>query len=151
MILVVLLLTSPAKARLGENKEELVKRLGSIVKEVDEVAPGSQRKLGRAITFEQENWRVTAVLVEGKCQKISYQKLGEQISEELQQHILYVNRAEQNWVEVTPGKPHWKRDDGAVAHYNEKESAMVLQTTAYLDLVEKNSGSKRKSPRKTGE
>ncbi len=65
--------------RLGENRTELVERLGAVRLESRHsvIAQGEISPLGPSLFFEKDGWRVQCDLIEGRCARITYAKKGE--------------------------------------------------------------------------
>jgi hypothetical protein len=119
----VLLLAAlaPCAARIGETEAELAKRLGSPHTRTTHkvAAQGKLFELGPSLSFKQGDWRIQCDLVDDRCVRISYTKIGQWSDEQLQT-VLNANSQGATWTEV--GRPsarkssrEWRRSDGAVA------------------------------------
>lgn len=113
---------SMAHARIGETEAQLVDRFGAVRARLPErtVEQGRVYALGERVVLKQGEWRVTAVLIDGYCAKITYTKTGAW-TEQHYQDLLTVNAGRWAWTEVTGGAPKWQRTwrraDGLVAKW----------------------------------
>lgn len=111
-----------AEARIGETEAQLVVRLGGVQTRLPErtVAEGRVYLLGERVVFKQNEWRVTAVLIDGHCAKITYHKTGAWTEQQFTD-LLTVNTGQWKWREIVSGAPKWQRTwrraDGLVAKW----------------------------------
>ncbi len=108
-------------ARLGETEPELVKRFGApVLRETHMVAfQGRTYVLGPALVFKTQDWRITCDLVDGRCARIHYTKVGDWTDEQFET-VRNANAQGLKWRETSKpelGKLYreWRREDGAVA------------------------------------
>jgi hypothetical protein len=111
-----------AEAGIGDTEAELVARFGAAQARMPEriQAQGRIHVLGERIVLKQAEWRVTAVLINGRCAKITYVKKGRWA--ELQfRELLSRNADRWAWNEIRGGAPKWQRTwrrvDGLVAKW----------------------------------
>lgn len=114
----LLLLTTPCFARLGESEQELIKRFGQPTFKqpaTTATSKGSSYTIGSHFTFKDGDWQITCVLVDDRCARISYSK---RIAWETDQHTAFLNANAQGakWT-ADPKNPrrHWTRSDGGAA------------------------------------
>ncbi len=110
-----------AHARLGETEAELAQRFGkpmSVGKELI-AAQGKFIEIGTSCTYQQDDWIIQAVMIDGRCAKILYYKKGEW-TEEQYNAVLASNAQGRKWRDTS--KPdfkkvmrEWRRDDKGLA------------------------------------
>lgn len=108
--------------RIGETEAELVERFGAVHARMPErmLEKGRIYLMGERVVLKLDEWRVTAVLIGGRCAKISYVKSGGWTR---QQHdeLLAVNAGRWTWSEIVGAAPKWqrtwRRSDGLVAKW----------------------------------
>lgn len=108
-------------ARLGETEKELIARFGRPLSRSSEAtfAQGRRIEIGARLTFRNEDWSIESVIVEGRCVREGYRKVGDWTEEQIST-VLSSNAQGAKWTEFTkPGTRtiarDWKREDGAVA------------------------------------
>lgn len=110
------------EARIGETEAQLVVRFGIVQTRLPErtVAEGRVYLLGERVVLKQNEWRVTAVLIDGRCAKITYHKAGAWTEQQLTD-LLTVNTGQWRWREIISATPKWQRTwrraDGLVAKW----------------------------------
>jgi hypothetical protein len=120
LLLLLPLLLTAGHARLGDTERELIARFGQpTFRSSDQIAAqGRMWELGPRFSFQQADWRISCVLVDGRCAAIEYGKAGEWTDEQIQL-VLGTNSQGTRWIETTKGIPKhnrsWKRADGATA------------------------------------
>jgi hypothetical protein len=91
------------------------------------------------LIFKNDLWNISAVLVAGRCEKITYTKPGEW-SEAQFSALLTSNAGKYAWREVRSPLPKakrdWKRDDGADAAWIISGGFKVI-SPAYNATIEK--------------
>jgi hypothetical protein len=102
------------------------------------IEQGKARALADNLHFRMENWHVTARIINGRCESISYHKPGEWTEEQLR-HILESNGTRAQWEErKTPSpKTHrtWLRRDSATAVWRLLQG-MTLETRTFVKARE---------------
>ena len=145
---VCVLFVSEARARLGETPEQLTNRFGQPTGRSDEniTSQGRVYKIGDNYGFEQEDWRIRSVIIDGRCAKISYTKSGEWTEDQIRT-VLAGSAQGDTWMLVS--KPaymkfqrRWTRSDKAVAEWN--ANAFTITHPAY-DRAEEIAKAKAKA------
>lgn len=117
-------MTATAQARLGETEQEMVDRFGKPMQRGEHtvIAQGKSWVLGPTVHFRQEDWQISADLVDGRCVRIAYSKRGDWTEEQVQL-VLGSNSQGIKWTETS--KPNtkkiersWRRNDGALAGWS---------------------------------
>ena len=144
-LLLLLLVWSPiaAFARLGETEAEMTARFGqpTLRSKHTHVTQGKSWELGPVLFFKQDDWRIQADLVDGRCVAIHYSKSGDWTEDQIQL-VVGSNSQGAKWTEITKPqlskmKREWKRADGATAEW--MRNGMKLVSPAYQrakDVVE---------------
>lgn len=107
-------------ARLGETEEQLQQRFGAPTSRQQEriIAQGKFVELGPVLRFQQNDWHISCLIIEGRCSRESYGKPGEWTEEQLAL-VLNTNAQGAKWQVTDARSPklrrEWKRDDGATA------------------------------------
>ena len=133
--LLFLALVSCSYARLGEGREELVTRLGSVQSESQHfmTAQGQITALGPALFFKKDQWRIQCSMVDGHCASIAYSKTGDWTAEQIA--IILDNNAQGGkWTErrdSTKMVRSWTRKDGGSATWK-FTGAIELTSPAYF-------------------
>jgi hypothetical protein len=121
-MMVALLPVSSVEAGIGETEEQLVARHGAVDARLPErmLEQGRIFILGERIVLKRAEWRVTAVLLEGRCAKITYGKSGAWTDSQYME-LLARNAGGWRWNEILGGAPKWqrtwRREDGLVAKW----------------------------------
>ncbi len=116
-------LATAASARVGENETELVARYGSVVSRqpARKSAAGKMSIYGERLVFKSPDWDVSAVIIGGKCEEISYTKEGKWTEVQFS-FLLQLNGGLKNWNEQPTRNPdnhrEWIRRDKANAHWS---------------------------------
>jgi hypothetical protein len=127
-------------ARLGETEEDLVKRHGEVtIRDHDQVkVDGKRHKVGEQLSFMTEPYRVRAVLIDGRCERIRYEKTGEWTEEQINS-LLALNASEYPWktaeTRYRVARREWVREDGTTATWSSSLS-MTFSTPVYAAAVE---------------
>jgi hypothetical protein len=123
-MIVLLMVTAVAHARLGETEAQMIARFGEPVHRAQHstYAQGKVWHMGPSLSFRQDDWSIGCDLVDGRCVKIQYRKSGEWTEEQVQLVLAY-NSQGAKWTETS--KPEtkkyqrtWKRVDGAEAGWS---------------------------------
>ncbi|MFT3869858.1 MAG: hypothetical protein QM715_15520 [Nibricoccus sp.] len=134
-----------ASARLGENEQELIKRFGQPLSQTPEkfFAQGKFITIGTALTFQQESWRITAVLTENRCSKITYTHPGDWTENQFTT-TLTANCQASKWTDTSSTDQgfrklsrNWKRADGGTASWTMAGTSLVITNPAYNRTKEK--------------
>lgn len=116
------LLAIAAPARVGETEEQLAHRYGT-VKSRQLARKSSQGRVytyGEYLNFHSDDWKVRALLINGRCEEINYSKLGEWTDIQFR-HLLEINGGRAQWAEVQSRNPklrrEWRRHDKTSAQW----------------------------------
>jgi hypothetical protein len=125
------LLGRSAHARIGESVDALAGRFGEPRHVSSEPA-----SLGTVYQFLSDNWLVEAVVIGGRCEKITYRQPGAW-SEEHFERLLAGNAAGAPWEEApAAAEPRvvrtWIRRDGATCAWM-RMTGLVITTPAYRE------------------
>lgn len=122
-MLVVAALTSGLSARVGETEPELIKRFGQPRSRSKHVVSAQGRiwDLGPTLFFKDADWTIISDLVDGRCARIRYSKVGEWTEEHFAT-VLNANAQGETWTAKSDGRNkkllrEWKRSDGATAQW----------------------------------
>jgi hypothetical protein len=135
-VFLFLALLTAAYARLGENRAELVTRLGPVKLESKHfiAAQGQLSPLGPALFFEKDQWGIQCDMVDGRCAKITYNKKGEWTPDQIAT-LLQNNAQNKRWTEDHDSNKmirKWTRQDGATAQWKFIGS-MEFESPAYKE------------------
>ncbi|BET68385.1 hypothetical protein ASA1KI_33030 [Opitutales bacterium ASA1] len=124
-----------AQARIGESVNALVGRFGEPRHVSSEPA-----SLGTVYQFVSDNWLVEAVVIGGRCEKITYRQPGNW-SEGHYERLLAGNAADSPWEEIpSSAEPRvlrtWIRRDGATCAWM-RMTGLVITTAAYREAEAK--------------
>jgi len=143
LLILFLVLISPVFARLGENQDELVARLGQVKLESKHyiTAQGQISPLGPALFFEKDQWNIQCDLIDGRCAKITYTKPGEWTPEQIST-LLQNNAQGLPWREPSDSNKmirKWTRSDGGTAKW-QFTGSMELISKTYLAAKARREG-----------
>jgi hypothetical protein len=128
LTIIVLLLPLSAHARLGETERELIARFGQPDSRSNEYvsAQGRMFALCPILVFRKDDWQITCDLIDDRCARISYYKRGDWTEDQFLT-VLTVNAQGAKWTEVAnrPLVREWKREDGAIAHWQAGQSFFI--------------------------
>jgi hypothetical protein len=121
-ILGALLLVPVVQARLTETEDELVQRFGKVKTRTEERKSfeGRTFTIGPELRFVSDQWKISAVMIDGRCAQITYTKVGHWTEEQL------VGMLERNggFATYTEDKTksskvvrRWKQRDGTTAEF----------------------------------
>lgn len=122
--------------RLGETEQELVARFGPPISKLNEstLTQGKVVEFGSKIGFRQGEWTIESVLIEGRCAKEVYSKVGDWTDDQIRA-VLTSNSQGEGWADVSKDSTkwlvrEWHRTDGAVALW-QKGVGMTVIHSAY--------------------
>ncbi len=127
--------TAPGVARLGETEKEMVERYGKVIMRAPEsvIEQGRIHALADNLHFRLEGWNITARILNGRCESITYSKPGDWTEEQFR-HVLESNGGRGQWEERKTATPkthrEWLRRDGKTAVWRMLQS-MTLSTRAF--------------------
>jgi hypothetical protein len=116
------LVATVGEAHLGHTEAELVTCFGPVESRQAEHAlvQGEALVIGARLTFRRDAWRVRAVMIDGRCAKITYTRRG-RWTEAHYGELLEANADAAAWEEIAGGTPKWqrtwRRSDGLVAKW----------------------------------
>lgn len=123
LVLALAFATTSAWAHVGETERELVTRYGAVVSRqpARKSAQGKMSIYGERLTFKSDDWNVTAVIIGGHCEEITYLKEGTW-SEVQFQFLLELNGGRKQWKEQATRNPdnhrEWLRRDKATGSWS---------------------------------
>jgi len=130
--LLFLLLAPPARARLGENEEQCVRRYGPVVGHYSTHDPGLDLPV---LVFNKNGYAVSATLLNSRVRELKVRKLDDSdLSDNEMGIFLNANRENLKWIRqpAMSLKSYWLRDDGAQAEYNPINHTLTLTAAEYL-------------------
>jgi hypothetical protein len=134
-LLLLLVLSTVAHARLGDTEAELFARFGQpkVTSKHSIAAQGKMWEMGPRFLFHQADWRIHCDFADGRCVRIEYDKTGDWTEDQIQL-VLGSNSQGAKWTETTKGSikvvRSWKRADGADATWN-KFAGIKMIVPAY--------------------
>jgi hypothetical protein len=123
LLAILLLGCSVAHARLTEKEDELIKRFGPVrgKAESHRSFQGRRYVVGTDLRFQSDQWRIAALLIDGRCAQINYSKVGDWTEEQII-GLLDRNGGSAMYQKSGTGlgKSHrtWKRADGVTAVFS---------------------------------
>lgn len=122
-------------ARLGDDRDALVSRLGPVRLESKHslIAQGQISELGPALFFEKDLWQIQCDMVDGHCVHVTYSKKGDWTAEQIKT-LLQNNAQSSMWSEArdsTKMVRKWQRKDGGTAKW-QFTGSMEFISPAYL-------------------
>ncbi|MEW6306042.1 MAG: hypothetical protein AB1705_21405 [Verrucomicrobiota bacterium] len=134
-LLALFLTTWCAQARLGENRDELVVRLGPVrtTSKHSIIAQGQISALGQTFVFEKDGWHIQCDMIGDRCARINYSKKGDWTPEQVAT-LLENNTQSHQWTEDADSQKQirkWTRSDRAVAKW-QFTGVMELTSPAYF-------------------
>lgn len=124
-----------AQARVGETEPQLVQRYGQVHWRSRETVIEQQRTyvVGESLQFLADDWSIYALMVNGRCERITYNKAGEWTEAQFT-HLFEINGPLQAWKEEVNRNPKlfrtWTRKDGITASW-QFASGLTITTPAY--------------------
>lgn len=145
LLLLLCLLPSTILARLGETETQLVARFGPAVSRTKEItiAQGKFIEFGVKLTFQQNDWRISCAIVEGRSARETYSHSGDWTENQFAT-VLTANAQGTRWTDISKDQMgkfvrEWRRTDGGMARWKRGDGMEVTHPT-YLrakDLAEK--------------
>lgn len=137
-IITLLLITAcTSYARLGDTETQMVQRWGSpkMTSEEKTFAQGKYYTIGKNLHFTADDWRITALVIEGRCARITYAKPGDW-DDGQKALVLTTNAQGAKWTRTPkPIIQTWRREDGATAELILNQ--FKLEHPAFIRAVEK--------------
>lgn len=131
LTLITLVLPVSVRARLDETERELIARFGSPITRSKTVTTlqGRTYQLGPRLAFRQNDWFIDCDLIDGRCARISYSKVGNWTDDQILT-VLTINAQGAKWTDVSNShlrnlSRDWKREDGATAHWQQGISLSI--------------------------
>lgn len=84
-ILLSVLLVGSAHARLTEKENELIVRFGKVETRIPENTSNQGRtySVGTNLYFRSEQWSIVALLIDDRCARVTYRKVGDWTDEQI--------------------------------------------------------------------
>jgi len=122
--------TATARARLGENADQLVARYGQPLKETDQKGEGDQIPLADVI-FQKGGFQIDVTMTDGLSASETFNKInGQALTLEEVRTLLSANSQGHEWTApqiVQEGKL-WTRDDSATAQLALDGSSLTIKS-----------------------
>jgi hypothetical protein len=121
--LILALVATAAFAHVGETEQELAARYGTVISRqpARKSAQGKMSIYGERLTFKSDDWNVTAVIIGGRCEEITYSKTGTWTEVQFQ-FLLELNGGRKQWTEQKTRNPdnrrEWLRRDKATGSWS---------------------------------
>ncbi len=121
-ILVFALVASAAVGRVGETEQELVARYGAVANRqpARKSVQGRMNIYGERLGFKFEFWTVSAVIIAGRCEEITYSLAGKWTDPHFRR-LLEINGGWTEWTEQKTRNPdnhrQWLRRDQTTASW----------------------------------
>ena len=139
-----------SEARIGDTEGQLVTRFGAVQSRRAEriMESGRVYVLGERVVLKPEGWRITAVLINGHCAKITYAKSG-RWTETQYDELLSENADRWAWQEIPGEVPKWQRtwqrSDGLVAKWM-YASGFAIEGRAFVDACTRAAQNAQQTP-----
>jgi hypothetical protein len=123
VVLLCLALAQIGHARLGDTEKELVARFGAVQMRGRDLTSFESRTyvVGTTLHFKMDQWSISAVMIDGRCARITYGKPGSWTEEQVAT-VFNANGAMANWKADRENAPlimrSWRRNDGATAQWS---------------------------------
>lgn len=121
---------------------------------------GRTLTIGETLVFDVDDWKINAVVIDGRCAQITYGKSGGWSEEQLR-HLLNTHGGRDRWREEKPPSKdaalktnrRWKRDDGLVASWSGafapvNGAGFQITSAAYERAVERAKSAQKSEDRK---
>jgi|CZKI01.1.fsa_nt_gi hypothetical protein len=149
LLSVALVIPACVYGRLGETEKELAGRLGAPASKSAEItlAQGKIIEFGSKLTFRQGDWTIECAVIEGRCARVVYAKMGDWTEDQFIT-VLTSNSQGAKWTDVSKEMTkklarEWRREDGAVAIWH-MGVGMTVTSPAY-DRAKQKAEAKAKS------
>ncbi len=132
-VLVFALVAATAVGRVGETEQELVARYGAVTNRqpARKSVQGRMNIYGERLGFKFEFWTVSAVIVAGRCEEITYTLAGKWTEPHFRR-LLEINGGWTEWTEQKTRNPdnhrQWLRRDQTTASWG--LSGFMIRTPA---------------------
>lgn len=132
---------SVSHAQIGETESALVERFGPVLERKPERAleGGQVFAIGERLVFKLDRWRITTVLIEDRCAKITYGRNGSW-TEQNYADLLATNANDREWREIPGSAPNWRRawqrSDGLIAQWK-YSSGLVIEGETFTEKRER--------------
>ncbi len=139
-VVVLFGLVTMARAAIDESEGQLMARFGAVQTRASEriLEQGRVYAVGERLMFRQREWRVTAVLIGGRCAKITYVKHGAWTGRDYAA-LLSANAGRWTWTEIIGAVPKWqrtwRRSDGMVAKWR-YAGGFAIEGQSFVDVCE---------------
>jgi hypothetical protein len=131
-----------AFAHLGDSEQQLTARFGQPLSRGHDItlAQGKVVSFGSKLSFQQGDWTITCIEIDGRCARVFYTKTGEWVEDQLRA-VLTSNAQGKRWTDnskemVKQLMRDWRRSDGAVAYWRMVDRTMVVTDPAYDRAVQ---------------
>jgi hypothetical protein len=150
LLVTALASAATAEARIGDSEAQLVARFGSVQARRPEplLEQGRVFVLGERVVLKKQEWRVTAVLIDGHCAKITYGRAGAW-KEQHYRDLLAQNADRWAWNEIPSAVPKWqrtwRRSDGLVAKWM-YAGGLAIEGQPFVDARDRAREMARREP-----
>jgi hypothetical protein len=141
-LFLIVTITANARARLGENADQLVLRYGQPLKEKDQKGEGDKIPLAEVV-FQKGGFEIDVTLTDGISVAESFKKInGDVLTLGEVRTLLSVNSQGYGWEapQMVQGERCWTRDDSAMAKLNPDGSHFTIKSR---ELMHKEAVAKR--------
>lgn len=138
-VLVFALVALTAVGRVGETEQELVARYGAVTNRqpARKAVQGRMNIYGERLGFKFEFWTVSAVIIAGRCEEITYSLTGKWTEPHFRR-LLEINGGWTEWTEQKTRNPdnhrQWLRRDQTTASWG--LTGFMIRTTAAMPKPE---------------
>jgi hypothetical protein len=132
-VMVFALVAASAVGRVGETEPELVARYGAVTNRqpARKAVQGRMNIYGERLGFRFEFWTISAVIIAGRCEEITYSLAGKWTDPHFRR-LLEINGGWTEWTEQKTRNPdnhrQWLRRDQATASWG--LSGFMIRTPA---------------------
>ncbi len=109
--LVFAFVASTVSARVGETGQELTARYGAVASRqpARKSTQGRMHIYGERLGFRTDDWTISAVVINGRCEEINYRKEGAWTEVQFR-YLLELNGGRAQWTEQPTRNPEIRRD-----------------------------------------